>query len=248
MRIPFSHKHIFFTKHLHGQALTAAKLRDFKLVVIVQLFMMFTALLVPDILNYIIPSVAVVTSEMIFNIGMGLYVYSLWNMLRIYSKSEELVMFLFMVIIGIFVLSVIVINPFFTIIEGVKFQIFSTFIMVALISVESFAIYFMIREIIAKDIPISEKLWGAACIYFIIGITFGGVFEILCIWDISHLPIDVPLRVLHFMRSIDYSFLVLSGLDNPYVNISAIVRRLSTIESIWGNLFIVFVVGRMLYK
>ncbi len=98
-----------------------------------------------------------------------------------------------------------------------------------------------------RDLPVSERLLGATCIYLIMGIAFGSVFEIISIIDPYSLQFNLPLGTLHFMKSISYSFLILAGMDNPYAG-SELVLNVSAIEAIWGNLFVVFVVGRLLYK
>ena len=103
------------------------------------------------------------------------------------------------------------------------------------------------RYYLNSDIRHSVKLGGTVCVYLIMAIAFGGVFELVCIADPSVMAHGIPLSTAHFMESINFSLLMLGGLDIPY-DCAKLIWNIGALESIWGSLFIVFVVGRMLYK
>jgi len=46
-------------------------------------------------------------------------------------------------------------------------------------AVEISVIYYTILEFFKKDLGLPIKLWGAACIYLMIGLAFGSIYEIL---------------------------------------------------------------------
>lgn len=64
----------------------------------------------------------------------------------------------------------------------------------------------------------------------------------------SQLPLNVPFTLIYYQKAVSYSFMILGGIDNPYTGVSELILNISTFESVWGNLFIVFVVGRLLTK
>ncbi len=92
------------------------------------------------------------------------------------------------------------------------------------------------------------RLWGAACIYLMIGLAFGSAYEILCILQLDCMGTDIPLQTLALMKRIELSLMILSGMDSPYPDASPIVYSLGTIEALWGQLFVILIVGRLLMK
>ena len=156
-----------------------------------------------------------------------------------------ILMILLILIMGTYLLAIFVINPFFQFVDDTTFQWVSVYVMFTLLVVEIMVVGVSIMEIFKREMTLSERLWGAACIYLIIGIAFGGIYELAAIIDPMQIIFDVPLSSSHFMYSISYSFLVLGGIDNPY-EVSQFIVRISTIEAVWGNLFVVFLVGRLL--
>ena len=238
----------YFIKNLKGEKLVKEKIRDFKMVVIIQVYLLMTALLGAEVFDLIGIPYGRKVAETLFFIGVGLYVLSLWDMLRIYSKSKELIIFLFLFVMGNFLIAFVTVNPFYRPFNYETTRILSFIVMFSLFSIEWITVYFSTIEIFKRDLPIEERLWGAACIYLIVGIAFGGLYEMTAILDYEKLNLGHELGASHFMSSIFYSFLILAGLDNPYFDTANIVVRINTIEAVWGNLFIVFVVGRILYK
>lgn len=234
-------------QNLKDIELSREKLKDFKNVVYVQMVLLLFTLLLKGIFELLgMPYIEQIVPILFFSV-LGIYVYLLWDMLRNYTRSKALLIVLLVLIMGTFIIGVVFINPFFTLIEGVTFRILAGSIMATLLIVEISVMYFTIIEMFKRDLPVSERLLGATCIYIIMGIAFGSGYEIIAIIDPSSIDFNLPLGTLHFMKSISYSFLILAGMDNPY-NGSELMLNISIIEAIWGNLFVVFVVGRLLYK
>ncbi|HSZ25606.1 MAG TPA: hypothetical protein VK766_07815 [Cytophagaceae bacterium] len=233
--------------NLKGIELTREKLKDFRNVVYVQILLLLTAMLLKGILElFYIPFGNQITESIFFSI-LGVYVFLLWDMLRNYTRSKWLLIILLILIMGTFFIGFVFINPFFSLIEGTMLKILAGVVMFNLLLVEISVIYFTLIEMFKRDLPISERLLGATCIYLIIGIAFGGLYEIISLINDASIPFNLPLGTLHFMKSISFSFMTLAGIDNPYT-CSELIINLSAMESVWGNLFIVFVVGRLLYK
>jgi hypothetical protein len=237
-------------QNLKDLELAREKLKDFKNVVYVQITLLLVTMLLKGSFDlfpvFNTPIIGKITETIFFSV-LGVYVYLLWDMLRNYTRSEVMLIALLVLIMGTFFTGVVFINPFFTLIHGTTFKVVAGLIMFTLLIVEISVMYFTISEMFKRDLPVNERLLGATCIYLIMGISFASVYEIIDTINITSLGFNMPLGALHFMKSISFSFLTLAGLDNPYVS-SELVINLSALESIWGNLFIVFVVGRLLYK
>ncbi|MFL5728832.1 MAG: hypothetical protein ACJ75J_05020, partial [Cytophagaceae bacterium] len=73
----------------------------------------------------------------------------------------------------------------------------------------------------------------------------GSVYEILDIISIQSLELGIPLGTLPFIKSISCCFHVLAGTGITYP-CTELIANIASLESLWGNLFIVFVVGRLL--
>ena len=59
------------------------------------------------------------------------------------------------------------------------------------------------------------RLWGAACIYLMIGLAFGSAYEIICVLEIQCLGVDIPLQTMALMKRYEFSLMVLSGMNSP---------------------------------
>ena len=59
------------------------------------------------------------------------------------------------------------------------------------------------------------RLWGAACIYLMIGLAFGSAYEIICVLEIQCLGVDIPLQTMALMKRFQFSLMVLSGMNSP---------------------------------
>lgn len=207
-----------------------------------------TCLLLRNFTNFISLPFSAEISELLFFGFLGIYVLLLWDLLRFYTKSKELVMFSFIIIMGIFFVSTVLINPFYPLLNPSQFRYVGTFIQSALLGVEVLVIFFTMREFFQKDLGMDIKIWGAASLYLMIGISFGSIYELICIFDPDCLGTGLDFSASALMDRISYSIMILSGLDNPYENITEAVTNMSIIESLWGNLFVVLIVGRLLVK
>jgi hypothetical protein len=233
-------------RNLQGKELTDEKIRDFKRIVLAQGAIILSLFLLAffEELNF---SYHIEIAELIFFACLGAYVFLLWDALRNYTTNRKLILFYFIVINGIFVVSALGTNPFIPMAPTLPYRIFLILVMISLLTVEVSVIYFTILEFFKKDLGMTIKLWGAAALYLMIGLTFGCVYEIFCIMELDCLGIDVPLRTVAFMKRLDFSLMVLSGMDTPYQP-NGVLYALGMIEALWGQIFIVLIVGRLLVK
>lgn len=81
-----------------------------------------------------------------------------------------------------------------------------------------------------------------------IGLAFGSAYELLCVLEIQCMGVDIPLQTMGLMKRFEFSLMVLSGMDSPYSNANGMIFSLGTIEALWGQLFVVLIVGRLMMK
>jgi hypothetical protein len=109
-------------------------------------------------------------------------------------------------------------------------------------------LYFMINDIFKEQHDITYRLWGSASIYMLIGSAFGLFFTLLEIMLPGEFGLNTPYDVFHVIPCYNFSFYNLAGMDSPYDSFSILVRNIAVIESIFSNLYIVLVVGRLLSR
>lgn len=232
-------------QNLKELELAREKLKDFKKVIPVQLLLLLVAFLTKGIMDLLeVPYGDIITQLLFFSV-LGVYVFLLWDMLRNYTRSKVLLIVLLVLIMGTFLLAAIFVNPFYVLLDPWEFRIVTGLIMTTLLLIEISVVYFTITEIFKRDLPINERMWGAACIYLITGIAFGSVYEIIDIISLTSVDFGIPLGTMHFIKSISFSFNILAGTEISYP-CTELTTNITIIESLWGNLFIVFVVGRLL--
>lgn len=234
------------SRNLEGKELTDEKIRDFKRIVLAQVGLIISLFLLALFEEFRFPY-HIEIAETIFFSCLGIYVFLLWDALRNYTTNRRVIIINFILINGVFVIGVLGANPFMPMETTLTYRIFLIVIMMCLLSVEISVIYFTILEFFKKDLGIGIKLWGAAALYLMIGISFGCVYEIFCIIEVDCLGMDVPLRTIAFMKRMEFSLMVLSGMDVPFQP-NGVLYALGMIEALWGQIFIVLIVGRLLIK
>lgn len=235
-------------RKLEGKELTDEKIRDFRRLLAVQVAVISSLFFLEFIETHNLRYYEIV--ETYFFITLGLYVFLLWDMLRNYTSSKALIIANLIFIMGVFIASTVVVNPFVEVVDhaGPAYKPLLLLTQVSLLSVESVVIYFTLREFFNKDLNMSIRLWGVACIYLMIGFAFGSAYELLCIVDVDCLGADIPLRTLALMKRMSYSLMVLAGVDTPYDAPTGVIYFMSTLEALWNQVFVVLIVGRLMMK
>ncbi len=229
------------------QELSDEKMSDFRRATIVQGGIIVTLFLLP-LFTYLGFPWHIQIAETIFFAVLGVYVFLLWDMLRNYTANRRLITINFVLIMGVFLLGVIAVNPFIPMPVNPTYRMVLAFIQGSLLVVEGCVIYFTLQEFFRKELSLGLRLWGAACIYLMIGLAFGSAYELVCILDLQCLGVEIPLQTFAFMKRIEFSFMVLAGMDNPYASVTGMVSSMATAEALFGQLFVVLIVGRLLVK
>jgi hypothetical protein len=109
-------------------------------------------------------------------------------------------------------------------------------------------LYFMVLDIFKEKHEISYRLWGSASIYLLFGAIFGLIYTLLELIIPAEFALNKAQDIFYFIPCYVLSFYTLSGIDSPFEEFSLLVKNITVIESIFANLYIVLVVGRLLAK
>jgi hypothetical protein len=60
--------------------------------------------------------------------------------------------------------------------------------------------------------------------------------------------VDLPLQTMGLMKRFEFSLMVLSGMNSPYDDAAPMIFSLGTVEALWGQLFVVLIVGRLMMR
>jgi len=237
-------------KRLNSNELNQEKQKDYRNIVYLQMVIIISAMLLKEILA--ISGVDLDTSNLIrdilFLILGFLYVLVLWDLLRNLMDNVIVIETIFVVIICFYILAIITVNPFydfFSTVEAKRPYLFA--IHFTLFCVEATVIYFSVFDIFTGRKLSAEKIWGAACIYLMIGISFGSLYDIINIVHPGSMGLPLELGLESYTVCIYYSMTIIGGHD-AFLQAIPVIQNLGIIEAVWSNLFIVLLVGRLLGK
>ena len=112
----------------------------------------------------------------------------------------------------------------------------------------SLVFYILLRDIFSQKHDLTYSLLGASNIYFMIPMLFCYLFALVAVQNpyLVHAdPFDIKTLLLNCL---DYSWYVLAGIDYPGEKIGEVIESIAILESISANLFIVFIIGRLMTK
>lgn len=214
----------------------------------VQVAIVLSVLLLKDLLDTLgIPFADIITQTVFLCLG-GMYLLMLWDMLRNFTRRKGVIYTALGLLLAAYTATLIAANPYFHLLDPEPERKTLLVIHMALFTVEVTMIYFTIMEIFKDNLSIGEKIWGSACIFFMVGISFGSFFDIICIIQPGSLGTVLPQGLPNYMECIHHSFSIIGGLDPDYANTSDFIRKVALVEAVWNNLFVVLVVGRLLSK
>ncbi len=235
-----------FSRNLNAKELENEKLKDYQRVVLVQALIVGVGMVLSSLFDPAEKSFEGILVNVTFS-GFGvLYSFLLWDMLRNFTSSLLLVRGIFLTLILIVIVGLLVENPFVSVIDQSYRRSFLIGIHGTLFPIEVIVIVYTIRDVFSGTYLSTDKLWGAACVYLMIGISFASLFDIINIINPGSLGEEIPLGLNSYTECIYYSFNILGGLDTAYPNPSKLFRNLGVLEAVWGNLFAILIIGKLL--
>lgn len=178
--------------------------------------------------------------------GFGtVYNFLLWDLLRNFTKSRILIVTIFCVLVGMILFGSLSEFPYYKFIEMDRRTVL-LIIHGSLFPIEITIIAFAIRDIFMDDYFTPDKLWGAAAVFLMVGISFGSLYDLICTIKPGSLDPNLELGFPTYSECVNYSFCVIGGLDTGQPNAAKILRNISVLEAVWSTLFTVLIIGKLL--
>lgn len=230
---------------LSRRELQAEKARDYRNIVVIQIVIIVFGLTLSEPL--LEDSTSAVSKFIIslFSFFAAVYAFLLWDLLRNFTSNRYLVMVILVVLIGIVFTGILVEFPYYKFIEITDRQTYLLTIHGLLFPIEVTVISFAIRDIFAGGFFTSDKLWGAACIYLMIGISFGSLYDLISVAKPGSLGTNIELGLPNYAECVTYSLSVLGGVDSG-LSPTRLIRNISILESVWGAIYGMLIIGKLL--
>jgi hypothetical protein len=231
-----------------GLALKKEKKKDYKNVVLVQITFVCTALVMEGVFEvFHLPFGKVISETLLLMVGV-VYMFLLTDMLRNFTRNIPRLLSILALLFMAFPVALLIGNPIINFFPEVDTRWPLFFVHTCLFYTEVTVIYFSVHDIFKEETNQSNRLWGSACLYLMIGIAFGSLFDLINIaMPLSLGEVFTP-GVTGYIRCMRLSMNVLSGTDSEFPNASILIKNLGVIEKIWSDLFVLLIIGRLLSK
>jgi hypothetical protein len=221
------------------------KTKDYRNIVIIQIMIIVFGLTLSEPLLADSKSQESKLIISVFSFFGALYAFLLWDLLRNFTTSRILITVILGVLSGIVIVGSLVEFPYYQILHIADRQNYLLCIHGLLFPIEVTVIGFTIRDIFSGKFLSPDKLWGAACVFLMIGISFGSLFDLITIAIPGSLGADIELGLPNYSECVTYSFSVLGGVDSGLTP-TRLIRNISVIESVWGNIYGMLIIGKLL--
>lgn len=223
----------------------AEKQKDYRNIVLIQIVIIVFGLTLSEFLLEGMHTAAAKLVTTVFSFFGAMYAFLLWDLLRNFTGSKLLVRLFLFTLIGIVGTGMLVEFPYYTFLHVADRQLYLLIIHGLLFPIEVTVIAFAIRDIFSGEFLTPDKLWGSACIFLMTGISFGSLYDLICIIKPGSLG-KLELGLSNYAESVRYSLCILGGIDPAQPDASRLIRNISVIEAVWGNLFVVLIIGKLM--
>lgn len=222
------------------------KSKDYRNVVIIQMLIVISGLVLSSFIDFANPSGKDKLIITLFS-GFGVvYSFLLWDLLKDLTESRALVRIVLVSLVFIAILGFLGEFPYYKILDIKDRRAYLLLIHGLLFPIEVIIIGFAIRDLFSGNKFNIGKLWGAACVYLMIGISFGSLYDLLNIIQPLSFGVEFTLGLESYSESIYYSFNILGGLDTAYPSPTKLIRNIGVIEAVWANLYAILIIGKLL--
>ena len=181
----------------------------------------------------------------VFSLFGATYTYLLCDLLRNFTKNKVILATLFTLLVVTIGIGIMAEFPYYQIIQVPNRQALLLTVHGFLFPIEVTVIAFAIRDIFSGGYLTPDKLWGAACVFLMVGISFGSLYDLLTIANPGGLGATIELGFPNYSECVTYSFCVLGGIDHN-LEPTKLIRNISVLEAVWGNLYGMLIIGKLL--
>ena len=226
--------------------LSLEKQRDYRNIVVVQVVIIVFGLTLTEFLQGGSKTDIAKPIIMVFSAFGVTYAFLLWDLLKNFTKNKLLLRLFFLVLLGITLVGSLVEFPYYTVLEIQNRQLYLLGIHSLLFPIEVTVIAFAIGDIFSGEFLTPDKLWGAACIFLMTGISFASLYDLICIAKPGSIGKEIESGLPNYAECVTYSLSILGGTDGGYPDVSRLIRNISVLESVWSNLFVVLIIGKLM--
>lgn len=237
--------HLSLKDFLSKLELQKEKAKDYRNVVIIQILIVVLGLVLYDPLLEDSKSAVSKFIITLFSTFGALYAFLLWDLLRNFTTNKYLIIGILVLLCGIVTAGILVEFPYYQIVHVADRQTYLFVLHGILFPIEIIVISFAIRDLFSAGFITADKLWGAACVFLMVGISFGSLYDLITIARPGSLGEDIELGLPNYSECVTYSFSVLGGIDSDLKPIK-LIKNISIIESVWGILYAMLIIGRLL--
>ena len=220
--------------------------KDYRNVVAMQALIIISGLVLTPYVDFANPQGKDKLIITLFSGFGAVYAFLLWDLLKDFTTSKVLVRVILGILVFITVLGFLGEFPYYKVLAIENRRGYLLLIHGLLFPVEITIIGFAIRDLFSGQQFTNSRLWGAACVYLMIGITFGSLYDLLNIISPGAFGVALLPGLASYAESIYYSFNILGGLDTAYPDTTKLVRNIGVIEAVWANLYAILIIGKLL--
>ena len=236
----FSFKNILNRAQLQNE-----KTKDYRNIVLIQIVIVSAGLILSEPVLADSKSNSSKLIITIFSAFGATYAFLQWDLLRNFTNNRILLMGILAALGGVVIMGILEEFPYYQIIEVPNRQLYLLTIHGVLFPIEVTVISFAIRDLFSGSYMTPDKLWGAACIFLMIGISFGSLYDLISIIKPGSLGANLELGFPNYAECVTYSFSILGGIDSG-LQPSRLIRNISILEAVWGGLYGMLIIGKLL--
>jgi hypothetical protein len=182
----------------------------------------------------------------VFSFFGALYAFLLWDLLRNFTNNNTLIIIILFALVAIVTFGILIEFPYYKVIHIENRRLALLIIHGILFPIEVLVIIYTIRDIFLSEFLTPDKLWGSACVYLMTGISFGSLYDLICISGLGNLGVELELGIPNYAECVGHSLSLLGGIDSRYPDATYLIKNLGVIEGLWGSLFTVLIIGKLL--
>lgn len=221
------------------------KTKDYRNIVIIQIIIVAAGLILSE---PVLSDSKSDESKLIITIFSGfaaMYAFLQWDLLRNFTNSKPLIILILVTLSATILIGILGEFPYYQIIDIPNRQAYLLFLHGIIFPIEITVIAFAIRDLFSASYMTPDKLWGAACIFLMIGISFGSLYDLISIALPGSLGVNIELGFPNYAECVTYSFSILGGIDSG-LQPSRLIRNISILEAVWGSLYGMVIIGKLL--
>lgn len=219
------------------------KSKNYRKVAVIEIVLIFLVLILGDMMIKLDVENPHTLVSAILLIPEAVYLIILYQLAQLLNPDKKVQQIIKIAIIIVFLISFVALNPFVDVTEWKTNLLILTHVF--LCGIECYIIALGLKDIYAENLHITERLWGSVAVYLLIALGWASFYEVFLLLDHSALGFALEPGYQTYSESLYFSLCSLSGTGSAYPNPTHIIRNLALMESVWGVLFLVMLIGRL---